>query len=247
MDFLSVERHSLIKFSCKVLTVLFAFTFAHKALAQSESENFELTITGALVEKLEPNTRITVGTIGTSKEYPCVTMSTNVDSLPLYLPKKHFQNRYLRVSFYSHSQKASIFSMEIDASLMGKVRPIKLPLDQPSPNMRTTVGWDQVRYKPSVTKRIAYMDLPCWDGGIGKLVPAPKKPVLRVDNGEGKTTSIEMRHVCMGDKWHAKLPRDFAPAGDAKISYTVDYDSGGLFDSVSTNFQYDYRVGIDTN
>ena len=91
------------------------------------------------------------------------------------------------------------------------------------------------------------MDLPYWDSETARLIPAPKKPMLHVDNGIGRTMSIEMGDFCMGDKWHATLPRDLAPTKNAKITYTVDYDSGGLFDNVSTKFQYDYRIGIDTD
>ena len=235
------------KISLAIFIVLFAVSLTQHVVAQDESENFELSITGSLVEKLEPKTRITVSTLGTSKESPCVTMSTSVESLPLYLPKKHFQNRYIRVFFYSHSLKATIFSMELSSDLFDKVRPIKLKLDKPNPSLRTTAWWDTIRYKPSITKRMAYMDLPHWDSEIGKLVPAPEKPLLLVDNGDGKSTAIEMSDFCMGSKWYANIPRDLAPTADSKITYTVDYDSGGLFDDMSTKFQYDYRMGVDTD
>ncbi|WP_148618696.1 hypothetical protein [Mariniblastus fucicola] len=199
------------------------------------------------MDKLEPNTRISVGTIGTSREFPYVAMSASVESLPLYLPKKHFQDRYLRVSFYSHTQQTTIFSMEVSRDSMDKVRPIKLKLDKPNPNLRIIAWWKRVRYKPAVSKRMSYVELPYWNKEIGKLTSAPQKPMLHVDNGEGKTATIEMGDFCMGDRWHATLPDDFAPTSASTITYTVEYDSGGLFDSVATKFEYDYRVGVDTD
>ena len=229
------------------LTAAILIGGANSAFSQEEPENFELSITGQLVEKLEPGTKILVGTIGASKKSPSVSMSTSVEGLPLYLPKKHFQNHYLRVWFYSPSSKEAIFSMEVSSDLFDKVRSIKLKLDQPKPSLRTTVWWDTVQYKPSITNRMAYMNLPYWDNEIGKLVPAPQKPMLHVDNGNDKTAVIEMRAICMGNKWYGRLPRDLAPKTNTKITYTVDYDSGGAFEKMSTKFQYDYRIGIDTD
>ena len=66
-------------------------------LAQEAQTEFEFSVDGELVDKLEAGMTITVSTLGTSKEFPCVAVSGRIEDLPLKLPVADLQNRYTRV------------------------------------------------------------------------------------------------------------------------------------------------------
>ena len=76
--------------------LLFGFlaAFATNVLAQQGvPTDFEFSVTGELVKKLEPGTIISVSTLGTSKKHPHVFVSGRIEDLPLKLPVKDFRNR----------------------------------------------------------------------------------------------------------------------------------------------------------
>jgi hypothetical protein len=229
----------------RVLQFSVAFYFAvaiSTCVAQDVASDFHLSLEGDLVKKLEPHTIVTVSTLRTSKNDPGAAVSARLEDLPLKLPAAGFQNRYARVYFRSPSLQQNVFSMEMDASLLGKPRPIKLLLIRPTPSLRTTISWSTARYSASVSKRMRYLDLPYWDAGQQKLVPMPKPLEMKYRIGDGPEQSVEMGGYCMDFKWFATIPRTATPTEDAKISYWVKYESGGAFDVIDTDFQYDFRL-----
>lgn len=217
-----------------------AFSFG-SCLAQ-ESTDFDFSVVGELVERLEPGTVVTVSTLGTSEKSPHVFVSSAIEDLPMKLPAADFKGRYTRIFFRSPTLKQNVFSMEMEGNLLDEPRPIKLLLNKPTTSLRTPMTWNTVRFKARVSRRMGYLDLPYWDGELEKLVPMPSPPNLKYTIGNQAERTVEMRGFCMDFKWFANIPYGIVPDSDAKIRYSVMYDSGGAFDPIETKFEYDFRV-----
>ena len=208
--------------------------------AQETESDFQLSVVGELVEKLEPGTIITVSTIGTSEKHPCKFVSSRLEELPMALSVADFQDRYTRVYFRSPSLNQNIFSMEMDGNLLDKPRPIKLLLEKPTASLRTVMHWGNPHFTAQVSRRMRYLDLPYWDTELEKLVPMPNPPKLNYTIGDQPERSVEMGGFCMDFKWYANIPRNIAPDSDAKIRYHVKYDSGGVYGPIESEFVYDF-------
>ena len=70
----------------------------------------------------------------------------------------------------------------------------------------------------------------------------PNPPELNFTIGSDDERSIEMRGFCIGFKWFANVLHKLAPDSDVKIRYYVQYESGGVFDPIESEFEYDYRA-----
>jgi len=223
----------LARLTHHLLSLFFLLVAASSAHAQSE--NFQLVVSGELVEKLEEGTTIHVATRGYSPENPFVSMSTNVKNLPLALPVRHFGNRNVYVTFHSRSLKKTVFSILLNRDLFAKPRKINVKLDPPKPNIQVLNGVNDLKFTAKITQRMSYIDLPFWDAKLQKIVPLAKPPIAELKDKNGKTLASDpLGEFCMGFKWFAKFDFDWESHSNEPLVYSVKYDSGGLFPTTTT-------------
>lgn len=105
-----------------------------------EESRFEFTVTGDLVGKLEPDTRVVIwsGVIETKPNWA----RFSVKDMPASVPYKQLAAEHIWIaSFISPAQRRTVFSIGLARELFDKPRRIDLKLDRPTPH--TTVRFGQ--------------------------------------------------------------------------------------------------------
>ncbi len=221
-----------------IFSLLVVF-WANCVFAQGR-QNFEIVISGEIASKLEPGSSISAGTTGSGKVPPC-GLTTTIEALPMQLPAKHFGGRWVQLTFGSPHPREKLFSILLSPDLFDKPRKINVRLAKPTPTIRPFWGGRELKYTPSITKRMSYRDLPNWDAKTERLVPAKSPPVLKMSDSTGNLIlSQEMGDGCMGAKWFTRLKDVSANDKPHTFIFSVLYESGGLFEPIETNLRFEY-------
>ena len=212
-------------------------------------DHFELDISGALVEKLPPDTKLRI--VQNPDHRRTVDLEVELKDLPVKLSAllpHHYSRSGCVVEFWTKAQPAGeqkLFSVIVDCELFDKFRVITLRLDEPIPELNPEFDyWESQRWSPNLTRRMRYLDLPWWNKTTQQLEPIPEMPELIVTNaGSGKVLerSRLIRQECDFDGWYAWIADVEAKlqTGD-KLNFSVEYDSGGLFDTIKTEELFKY-------
>jgi hypothetical protein len=226
----------------KPIAVALLASFAYVGLAHGEDSKFEFTLSGELVGKLEPDTRVLIWS-------PVAETKPNwarfaVKELPVSLPYKQLAARHMWIaSFISPAQRQTVFSIGLAPELFEQPRRIELKLDRPTPRIRPSfVGKLQFEYYSAITQQLWYWDLPSWDKKNKRIVPAepPLMRIVRISDGKTVQESA-MKKGCMGSKWWAAIAPSLDLGDKTELRFTVRYDSGGLWEPIESKLSFRYR------
>lgn len=214
-------------------------------------DHFKLDVSGAVVTKLPPDTELHIIANPDHKPGWEPEVELNLKDLPAVLPV-NYSRRGCVVEFWTgtlDSEERMLFSVVVDRQLFDRFRVITLRLDKPTTELNAVVDfWATQRWSPNSTRRMRYFELPWWNQAKGRLEPIPKMPELTVTDARTgavlERNSLE-HHECDFTGYYAEIAyktplklRD----GD-KLAFTVVYDSGGLFTTISTVEQFNYSEG----
>ena len=211
-------------------------------------DHFELEITGALANKLPLDT--TLRFVENPDYKRIVSFELEIDDLPATLPIG-FSRRGCVVEFWSKVGPAEqkLFSVVLDRDLFDRFRVITLKLDKPTPEINADFDcWVTQRWSPNLTRRMRYLDLPWWNNKSQRLEPIPAMPKLVVtdlSNGEIVERCSLARQECNFTGHFAELAEKTTYSlrdGDT-LEFSVEYDSGGLFDTTETKTTFKFNQG----
>ena len=210
--------------------------------------HFELEITGTLADKLPLNT--TLRFVENPDHRRTVSCELEVGDLPASLPTG-YSRRGCVVEFWSMvgASEQKLFSVVLDRDLFDSFCVITLKLDKPTPELNADFDfWATQRWSPNLTRRMRYLDLPWWNKKSQRLEPIPEMPklaVVDVSNGEIVERCNLVRQECNFTGHFAELaektPYNLRD-GDT-LEFSVEYDSGGLFDTIETKTTFNFNKG----
>ena len=208
----------------------------------AQVRGFDVNLEGDLVSKLPADTRL----VFTNRSLQVRDRPTcDLSQLPITLPYEKFKDHSCRVFFSSKSTQAR-FSVELSRDLFDTLRPIRIRLDVPVPHITPLFGLGRsFRYIPRITKRMKYIDLPCWNkerDSLGPTMP-PNMKIVSLSDGSFLYNK-EMGPGCMGAKWFADVNRDLKLEDGTTYRITATYDSGGLFPRVTTTRDFTYHASL---
>lgn len=212
------------------------------SLAHGQDSKFEFTVSGDMVRKLEPDTRVLIWS-------PVIETKPNwaqfaVKDVPVSVPYKQLAAGHVWIaSFISPAQRRTVFSIGLAPELFDQPRRIDLKLDRPTPRIRPSfLGGLQFQYYAGITQRMWYYDLPSWDKDNKKIVAveAPLMRIVRKSDGKNVQESA-MKEGCMGSKWWATIDPSLDLSDKTELQFTVRYDSGGLWEPMETKLNFRYR------
>lgn len=216
-------------------------SFACAGLAHGQDSKFEFTVSGDLVRKLEPDTRVLIWS-------PVIETKPNwarfaVKDVPVSVPYNQLAARHVWIaSFISPAQRRPVFSIGLAPELFDQPRRIDLKLDRPTPRIRPSfLGRPEFEYYAGITQRMWYWDLPSWDKNNKRIVPAepPLISIVRKSDGK-KVQESAMKEGCMGSKWWATIDSSLDLSDKTELWFTVRYDSGGLWEPMETKLNFTY-------
>ncbi len=226
----------------KSIAVVLLASFACASLAHGEDSIFEFTVSGDLVRKLEPDTRVLIWSPVTETKPNWARFA--VKDVPVSVPYKQLAARHIWIaSFISPAQRQTVFSVGLAPELFDQPRRIDLKLDRPTLRIRPSfLGKLQFEYYPGITKQMWYWSLPFWDKENKRIVAAepPLMRVVRISDGK-KVQESAMKEGCMGSKWWAAIDPSLDLGDKTELRFTVQYDSGGLWEPMETNLNFKYR------
>lgn len=215
-------------------------------LTHAQAQSFKFTVSGSLVSKLEPDTRVLIWSPGIESRPKWARFS--VKDMPVAVPYGQLAARHLWIAtFISPSQRRDVLSIGLAPELFDKPRGIDLKLDRPTPRIRPSdLGKLQFQYYAGITQRMWYEELPSWDKKNQKIVAAgpPIISITRVSDGR-KLQESAMREGCMGSKWWAALDPSLELMDKTDLQLTVRYDSSGLWEPIETKLNFTYRKRHD--
>ena len=229
-------------FVLAILVLLVFFIVVPDSYGADKPANFELKVSGLLVKKLPQDTRLRFWCPVVAPEK---WMSCKLSDLPVTLPADTFLNNIWIVEFVDPKQ-GQLFSMELSRNLFDSPREIDLKLDAPEPHIRLFFGFiSDLTYYAGITKRMRYRDPPVWNATAGKFAK-PMVPVMKITRVADGAVIYEkpMKAGCMGFKWVAVI-RDSLNVrikDGTKLQFSVVYDSGGLFKTTTTTFDFTYNA-----
>ncbi|MAP09555.1 MAG: hypothetical protein CMM00_12385 [Rhodopirellula sp.] len=220
-----------------ITSLAFLATFASTALGEDPA--FTLHLSGELAGKLSPDTQLCFwNTSADTSNRACYS----IRDLPLTLPAEQFSGRQWHINFVSASTR-SHFSYTLSRDLFDTPRKIDVRLDVPEGHIRPIFGFARdVRYTALVTQRMRYRSLPCWDNESNTLTKPviPAMTIRKLDDGT-VIHDAEMGDGCMAARWFAYIDRVTSLVDGATYRMTVVYDSGGLFPTQTSNFDFTYH------
>lgn len=200
--------------------------------------DFEVVLSGPLSKELADDTVITIGRTSSKPEKPT---RFSVSDIPFRLPFDKFANSPWTVIFSKPKEKNALFTVQLSHDLFDKPRIIDISLVSPKPKLRPVRNdWKHIRYTANISQRMHYSVLPYWTGD-GELSPSAKQtPVLKVVNlttGDLIWDDL-MAEGCWGSRWYSRLPNELEVQDGHELRYLVDYQSGGTFGSIETEFLF---------
>jgi len=169
--------------------------------AGAERADFKFTMSGDLVDKLEPRTRVLISSPVVETKPNWVSFS--IEEMPVTVPFKQLEATHAwLVIFTSPTEHCRVFSIALSRDLFDRPRKIDLKLDRPCPRIRPSgLGRLKFQFHSGITQRMWYQDLPFWDKKRRRLVPAkpPRMSVTHVSDGT-RIQDSEMELGCMGSK-----------------------------------------------
>ncbi len=224
--------------SLRILAVFFVYVSS----ACAQRSDFEFTVSGDLVDKLEPGTRVLIWSPVTETKPRWVRAS--IEDLPISVPFKQLNAGHNWVAtFTSPKDRQPVFSIVLSPDLFDKPREINLKLDRPNPRIRpSALGRLNFQYYSAITQRMKYGDLPSWDKERQRLVAAkpPVMTIIRVSDGV-KVQESEMEDGCMGSKWFTHIHDSVDLGKKTDLELSVRYDSGGLWELIETKLDFTYH------
>ncbi len=226
----------------RIVLPILAVSFVYVSSACAQRSEFEFTVSGDLVDKLEPGTRVLIWNPVTETQPRWVRFS--IEELPVSVPFKQLSAGHNWIAeFTGPKDRRLLFSIVLSPDLFDKPRKIDLKLDRPNPRIRPSdVGRFHFQYVSAITQRMSYNDLPCWDQQRQRLVAAkpPVMTIFRRSDGVNVHES-QMENGCMGLKWFTYIDDlgDLGTKMDLQLS--VRYESGGLWGPIETNLDFTYQ------
>lgn len=208
----------------------------------ARGESFEFTVSGPLVDKLEPGTRLLIWSpiIETKSKW----LRASVEDLPVAVPYTQLSARHAWIaSFVSPTDHRFVMSIGLAPALFDKPRRIDLKLERAHTRIRPScLGRLQFQYYSGITQRMWYYDLPFWDKERRRMVVA-KPPLMRVVRASDGVIVQEskMEEGCMGSKWWASIDRPLDLGDKTDLQLVVQYDSGGLWGTIETKLDFTYH------
>lgn len=209
-------------------------------------DHFEIDVDGVLVSKLPADTFLKI--VENPDHRPIVDCEFKVSDLPAPL-QKGYPRRGCVIEFWSDidSSEQKLFSVFVDRSLFDRFRVITVKLDEPTPELKADLDfWATQKWSPNLSRRMRYHELPWWNTETKRLEPIPKMPHLIVanpSNGEIVERCRLEHEQCDFDGYYAQIfeasPHNLQD-GDTLL-FSVEYDSGGLFETINTESKFKYN------
>jgi len=225
----------------KHLPTTIAMLLISATAISAEETDFRLTVSGALASKLAPDTQLRLWT-----QFSKTSATCELAELHIVLPFEQFKGNYWHVLFSSKATGSS-FSVTLSDDLFDHPRVIDVKLDAPRPSIRplfSLLGHD-IRYAASITRRMEYRELPYWDGERQTLTGTRPPTMTIVALTDGAVIHDQpMGEGCVGAKWYAFIDRDIELVDGETYRMSVTYDSGGLFPTITTRFDFTYHSAL---
>ncbi|MEM7557832.1 MAG: hypothetical protein AAF394_01790 [Planctomycetota bacterium] len=219
-----------------VLQLIFSVLVSNTAPQTQEA--FYLTVGGEYTKYLHEGTRLRIWDrdIRTAEIFEW-------KSEPIALALTKYRDRVSYVDFINKSNEV-LCSVRLSEDLFDKPRKIKVLLNEPVLRLslpHPSQIFKELRFVPSISKRMIYRELPRLDEETGKLgasVPPQLKVVL-----DGRTLSRkEMCASCFAEKWAQDFNFSRTLQLGRKHELQVVCDSGGLFESDLCSSTYVYSA-----
>lgn len=226
----------------KAIHVALGFLALGNAVAHAEPSDFEFTLSGVVADKLDPRTRLIFwNPVVDPKNWA----QFSIADLPITLPAEQFGRRRWHVEFMSPGE-GGVLSVTLSAALFDRPRKINVKLDAPTPHIRPlfSFGDRDIMYFAGITRRMRYRDPPVWDSRRNKLVRS-QPPVMRITRVADGAVLQEapMESGCTASKWHAFIDDSVEIPNKTDLRFSVTYDSGGLFETITTTYDFTYHKG----
>ena len=206
-------------------------------------DHFEIDVGGAFATKLPADTFLRI--VENPDHRPVVDCEIKLCDLPTRLPKA-YSRRGCVVQFWSNidTEEKKLFSIFVDRNLFDEFRVITLKLDKPTPEINADLDfWATQRWSPVLTRRMRYLELPWWNAERNRLEPMPEMPQMIVSDSKNRRLvercQLE-REQCNFDGYYAQIaenqPHNLQD-GDGLL-FSVEYDSGGLFEKIETKSEF---------
>ena len=240
-----MKRTFSITFLIAVLTVCALIAWGYQVFSR-QLDHFKLDVSGALVSKLPPDTRLRI--VENPDYERKVDSEFKLQDLPAELPV-NYTKRGCVVEFWSctnRSEEQKLFSVVVDRELFDKFRIIDLKLDKPTPELSLQADfWNSLKWSPNLSHQIRYLDLPWWNSSSKKLEPIPQTPELilaRADSDEILERTRLNHYACEFEGFYADVDeeRSLNLRDGESLVFSVTYDSGGLFESIRTSRAFQY-------
>lgn len=209
-------------------------------------DHFELDVAGDFANKLPADTLLRI--VENPDGRPAVDCEIKLTDLPTPLPKS-YSGRGCVVQFWSNidTEEQKLFSIFVDRDMFDEFRVITLRLDKPRPELNADLDfWATQRWSPVLTRRMRYLDLPWWNAETNRIEPIPEMPQLVVsDLKSGEILErCDLEHEqCNFDGYYAQIAEK-QPHGlkdGDRLLFSVEYDSGGLFETIDTKSKFKYN------
>lgn len=226
----------------KSLTLALVASLVCAGFALGQDLKFEFSLSGELVGRLEPDTRVLIWSPVTESKPNWARFA--VKDMPASVSYKQLAAQHLWIaSFISPAQGRTLFSIGLAPELFDRPRSVVLKLDRPTPRIRPScVGNLKFEYYSGITRRMWYWDLPSWDKRSKRIVPAEPPVVSIVRKADSKMVQESaMQQGCMGSKWWAAVDTSLALGDKTELQFTVRYDSGGLWEPMETKLDFTYH------
>ena len=211
-------------------------------------DHFELAVAGELVAKLPEGAQLKIFRNPDYKR-SLQNYQLNLTDLPVQISNQ-WRDTGCVVEFHApdpHGQTEKLFSIVVDREMFDEFRVITLRLDRPTPVLHPDFDcWDSQVWSACITKRMRYRDLPWWDSKLQRLAKISALPEMNVTNKKSNELlqKVPLRHEsCLFDYAFGYFDVDKSPklADQDELIFSVNYDSGGLFEPIKTEFHFRYN------